>query len=231
MKYAGDTTRIEYEELTTLKVLKESHATLVSLKAFKENVDLQDYLDEDETLEDIVRGDPATYFYTIRIDDGVYWGFNSCGVDNLFSVDGEMPCLGGGLDSSLAEQCRRNQLAWVLSPCGSLLASGPMGEEVEKFRTDRFARFDGSNGSSRIHLLYNGEAISGIQIKNDKVEALYTHIDYTRRGFASQLFDFAYKMFPDLRHNESLTDDGKEFVGKYESRRLNKAHDESGFEP
>lgn len=219
MEFAGDTTRIKYEELTTLRVLKETHGRPVSIEEFENNVNLESFLEEGESLEDIAMEDPDVSFYALPHDGKTYYGFSSCGVDNLFSEDGSMPSLGGGLDSSLNEQCRRSQLAWVLSPCGSLLAAGPMGNEQETFRTEKLARFDGDNGSTRLHLLHKGQSVSGIQIKDNTVEALYTDYGHQGKGYASKLFDYAYRLFPDLQHNKSLTDDGKAFVGKYESRR------------
>lgn len=220
MKYAGDTTRITYEERVTLRSLKERFGTPLSSSTFEDAVDLGDLLEDGETLEDLILEDPDTAFYIVQDGDACFYGMNGCGVDRLFTQTGTMPSLNMNLDTNLNEQCRRNYLAWVLAPCGSLMASGPMGEsETEVLRTAKLARFEGSEGSTRLQLLINDKPVCGMHIKNNTVEALYTDFTLQRKGMASRLFDYAYTLFPELQHNESLTSDGKRFVGTYEHQR------------
>lgn len=228
MQFAGDTNRISYEEFTTLLVIKETSGKSISLTEFSGSVDLGSYLEDGDTLEDLVRQDPETSFYKLSVEDDSVFGFRNCGVDHLFTRTGAMPDLNTGLSSSINQQCQQNHLAWVLAPCGSLLASGPMGEEVQTFKTSKLARFDGSNGSTRLQLLIDGEPVSAMQIKNNTVEALYTDSGFTKQGMASRLFDYAYRLFPDLKHNDSLTQDGKWFVSRYEALRSSRTSD---FEP
>lgn len=220
MKYAGDTTRITYEELVTLRSLKERFGSPLSSSTFSDLVDLGDLLEDGETLDDLIMEDPDTSFYIVQNDGNCFYGMNGCGVDRLFTHTGTMPSLDMNLDTNLNEQCRRNYLAWVLSPCGSLMASGPMGEnEKEVLRTSKLARFEGSEGSTRLQLLVGDKPVSGMHIKNNTVEALYTDFTVQGKGMASRLFDYAYKLFPELQHNQSLTADGKIFVSKYEKKR------------
>lgn len=219
MIFAGDTARLKFEELTTLQVLKENSGTAITAQDFAQAVELGSFLEDGDTLEDLVREDPETSFYSMSLADGTYLGLRNCGVDRLFSHDGNMPRLDFGLDSSINEQCRRSQLAWVLAPCGSLLANGPMGDEVQTFKTSKLARFDGSKGSTRLQLLHQGEAVCGLQIKNNTVETLYTDSNWHRQGMASRLMNHAHKLFPDLQISQSRTSDGKAFFDGYQARR------------
>lgn len=219
MILAGDTSRLSYEELTTLKVLKETSGNAISVSDFLASVDVSTLLEDGESFDDVLLEDPDATFYAINHQGKPYYGFQSCGVDRLFSTNGTMPLLDLGLDSTLNEQCRFSQLAWVLAPCGSLLAEGPMRKEFEVFRTESLARYDGLNGSTRLQLLHQGKPVCGMHIRDMTVQALYTDFNYQGQGFASRLFDFAYRLCPELQHNDDLTDDGKAFVAKYEAKR------------
>lgn len=214
MHFAGDTSRITNEQFHALIALKQGHARTLLQGEFENLVDLSDYFEEGDCMDYVLMQDPDTSFYLIDYNGEQIAGLHTCGKDDLFTANGQMPSLELGVHAPINDEIQNGYLAWVLAPCNTPFSAKAMGAETVRFETDKLRCIDGSNGCTRLQLLYQGEAVCGMQVKDNKIETMYTHSDpkFRRKGLATQLLRHVQALFPDVQFSDSLSDDGKLFV-------------------
>lgn len=206
--------------LSSLKI----RSSIIEQEEFESNVDVASWLEEDESIDDMLREDPDSVFYKIKIDNQDVYGFYQCGIDTLFTENGTDLLEKAASSPSITHQKESNEpLSWLLHPIGSVEASSRMGIEKERFKTEKLTCIDGSNGSTRMQILINDKAVCGIQVTNNVIDNLFTDANFRRRGLALKLFDYAKSLYPDLQHSTSRTPDGELFIksiDKYDSNTI-----------
>lgn len=200
------------------------HARRISTLDFLSAVDMESFLDEDESFEDYIADDPdaACYRYD-HAGEEIYF-LQHAGFESFFTVDGRPPRHFEPV-TPLVRELHRDSLARVLLPANCPLSQGIFGEEAEPEWIDHDLQFIDSL-TPRFRLFIDNEPVAGLSVLNGRVDKLYVRHDVRREGLASQLFDRARSVLGALEHSEVLTDDGVEFV-----RAKVRLDAEGGFEP
>lgn len=163
-------------------------ATRISQAEFERNCDPSAWLDDGESMNDLVRAYEDVVFYVARFDDEVVFFAQHSGFEFFFTVDGRAP---KSSDPSAAIAQRE----WLYSNSASRILLGP-----------NDGRLAGQNGEERIaapirhdirqiqgkvtrFVLYkDGEAVAGVAVDKEKVvQGIYVLRDLRGNGLAQDL--------------------------------------------
>lgn len=187
-------------------------AVRIDREAFEAACDVTTLLDDGETLDDYVASDENWAVYRSETAAGVAYFLQTAGFELFFTPDGKTP---GFSPDSLTEnydEYGHSALARLLLRSNHPLlanAYGFEGEEVEL--QEDFVLIKG-NGL-RFQIKEDGLPIAGMHVLGDQIQDIYVSLNRRREGLATEIVARTEAFMGTLRHSDSLTPDGRAFVG------------------
>lgn len=206
-KLSPSSTDLSTKDLATLYDMIEKRGTVLDPVEFSQHVCLKDYLSDGEEITEFLRSNSDALFYKVEFNPGEFlYGIQSHGIDTLFTMHGKPVNLESDFDTLLSQEIASDSMGWVLSPCNSIYAREHMGDEFLRFKNKTLQCFDGIDGSSRLQLLRDGTPVSGMEVRDDVITALYTQSSERHKGYEEQLLRHALQIFPKLKNSDFFPD-------------------------
>ena len=194
-----------------------ARANVITVNEFESKSDLEYLLDEEETFEEYISMDDESIFFEINLDNESVTGMKSLGVIHLFSKNGQLPDLNNVKPEMATQELSMNALAWVMSPINSPNSISKTNNEELEYDTGKIRKFSSNDGmNARYQAIVKGKVVAAIFIKESVTDAIYTSIEFRRKGLGKKLVQIAKNDFQHLQHSDSRTSLGTKFINGIE---------------
>lgn len=190
---------------------KNKHCQTLSTNDARLMLDENEFIEEEGLdFEQIKLSDQDSSFFQGKLDDKDFIGLHYDGYTMLFTEGGNKLDLSNLENKSLYQE----HLSWLLLDYQSVDTYKHMGNEneIEKI-DDNIYKITAEKG---VRYIYKDEdeVIGGINIKDNVIDNIHTHVNHRQKGIAKKLINRAKKDFPKLKHSDNKTELGNKMASK-----------------
>jgi GNAT superfamily N-acetyltransferase len=203
-----------------------AQAERITFEQLEGECDLSGLLEDRETLEDLIAVDDWAGAYRVETDAEPVVFLQRAGFEFFFTHDGLPPTYIAPLDRVAYQLMIDNGAAKVLLKPNDARLGGAYGFEGEVVEIDYDLDMVMGN-CPRFRLYRDGKVVAGLRIDNRVIDQIYVDSDMRRQGLGTELLNRAQEVYGQIKHPDSLSDDGRAFRASFECE----AEPEDDLEP
>jgi GNAT superfamily N-acetyltransferase len=192
-----------------------AQAERITFEQLEGECDLSGLLEDRETLEDLIAVDDWAGAYRVETDAEPVVFLQRAGFEFFFTHDGLPPTYIAPLDRVAYQLMIDNGAAKVLLKPNDARLGGAYGFEGEVVEIDYDLDMVMGN-CPRFRLYRDGQVVAGLRIDNRVIDQIYVDSDMRRQGLGTELLNRAQEVYGQIKHPDSLSDDGKAFRASFE---------------